>query len=161
MCTTIHVFRARTRHFFLFSGRMVKDFSRDMQKIESLPHQRAIIDHLVASCPRQHGLLVAHQMGTGKTLTALMFLNNFPKSRHVILCPVFLKDLYDRESLRLLGKPLGKSEIIAYSELEGQLRSNPDLLENAVVVMDEAHYLLELFHGMEFQTLYTLRNPIF
>ena len=127
-----------------------------MQTITSLPHQRAVIDQLVASCPRQHGMLVAHQMGTGKTLTALMFLNNFPKSRHVILCPVFLKDLYDRESLRLLGKPLIKSEIIAYTELEERLRLNPDLLDNAVLVMDEAHYLLELFNGMDFQKLYTL-----
>ena len=105
-------------------------------------------------------MLVAHQMGGGKTLTALMYLNNFPRSKHVILCPYFLKELYDRESRRLLGKPLRPSVLVlAYAELQERLRSDPEILDKAVLVMDEAHYLVELFHSMgarQFQQLYNL-----
>lgn len=94
-----------------------------------------------------------------------MYLNNYHRSRHVILCPYFLKDLYNRESFRLLGKPLLPSVLVlSYDELQERLRSDPDILDNAVLVMDEAHYLVELFHGMgtmQFQQLYNLlmRKP--
>lgn len=114
--------------------------------ITSMPHQRAIMDHLVASCPQQRGILIAHQMGGGKTLTALMFLRNFPRSKHVIVSPPFLRDLYDRESKKLLGRPLKEGTVLLnYDEFVDQLVTNPTIFEKCVLVMDEAHYLIEAF----------------
>ena len=122
----------------------------NMSFLTPLPHQKTIINHLVASCPGQHGLLVAHQMGGGKTFTALMFMQNYRRSRHVIICPSFLKDLYGRESLKLLGKPLRDTTVVLdYDELHKCLRvGSIEFLRNAVLIMDEAHYLLEMFTNL-------------
>ena len=108
--------------------------------MKSLAHQRKIISHLVAQCPRQHGLLVAHQMGGGKTFTALLFLLNYPRRNHVIVCPDFLRPIYSAESVKLLGKPLdtGRTSVITYE----QLASSIHLLKGCVLVMDEAHKLI-------------------
>ena len=124
--------------------------------IYSLPHQKAVINHLVASCPGQRGLVVAHQMGGGKTLTALMMLRNYPKSKHVIVCPPFLKDLYDRENRILFGKPLNQgTTILAYDDFATIVLKDPAFLQNAVLIMDEAHYLVPIFESLDLQTFET------
>lgn len=77
-------------------------------------------------------------------------MQNYRRSRHVIICPSFLKDLYGRESLKLLGKPLRDTTVVLdYDELHKCLRvGSIEFLRNAVLIMDEAHYLLEMFTNL-------------
>jgi len=121
--------------------------------IYSLPHQKAVINQLVASCPKQRGLLVAHQMGGGKTLTALMMFRNYPKSKHIIVCPSFLKDLYDRESVIVFGKPLLENTVILdYEEFKIKALTDEEFFKDAILAMDEAHYLVPIFETLDMET---------
>ena len=121
--------------------------------IYSLPHQKAVINHLVASCPKQRGLVVAHQMGGGKTLTALMMLRNYPKSKHIIVCPSFLKYVYNRESLTIFGKPLSQNTVILdYEEFKTKALADEEFFKNAILIMDEAHYLAPIFEKLDMET---------
>ena len=115
----------------------------------ALSHQKKIVDHLVGICPRQHGLLVAHQMGGGKTFSALMFMNNFRKTPVVIICPDFLRDLYNRESKLRMGKPLRQDTvIITYDEVSKYIKTNPNFCKGCVLIMDEAHYIVALINTL-------------
>ena len=124
----------------------------------SLPHQRVILDLLVGACPTQHGLLVAHQMGAGKTLTALMFLRNYPRSPKIIICPSppFDRSIYDRQHQHHFGKPLGpKVRVIDFDELVAVMKNERGIFQDAIVIIDEAHYLIPFFNRLDTQ-LYEL-----
>ena len=40
------------------------------------PHQSGTLEYTEVKCPNQHGLLVFHNMGTGKTITGVSWLIN-------------------------------------------------------------------------------------
>jgi superfamily II DNA or RNA helicase len=107
-------------------------------------HQRDVIDHLVASCVNQHGMLVAHKMGGGKTLTGLMFLLNFPDREKVIVCPKFLKSVWTSESIKLLKRPLDeKTTVLSYKEYTTKMEDDLKFLTGKIVIFDEAQYLAD------------------
>lgn len=115
------------------------------RKSVALRHQKEVINRMVAVCRDQWGMIVAHEMGGGKTLTALMLLRNYPRSQHVIVCPDFLKNLYDEESIKYFGTPLKPGTLVFdYAEFEKFVLRDGDRLKDAILIFDEAHYLSPL-----------------
>lgn len=107
-------------------------------------HQKYVIDKLVAIHPDQHGMLVAHKMGGGKTLTALMFLNNYPNHSRIIVAPKQLLALWEQDSLKHMGRPLDSNiEVISYRDFVIKLEDDLHYLSGKVCVFDEAQYLEE------------------
>ena len=64
-------------------------------------HQMAVALHLAARCKAQKGMLVYHDMGTGKTLTALIFAMSFPEQRVVIVTPEEIQFTWKAETKKL------------------------------------------------------------
>lgn len=89
-------------------------------------------------------------MGTGKTLVALMFFRNANRNyRRVIITRPTLVGVYDIIHRRMFRKPLPVDiEITTYDDLRVQLdkgiktNTPTPLINGAIVVFDEAHWLL-------------------
>jgi hypothetical protein len=112
------------------------------------PHQIPPIYHIVARCKSQHGIILNHYMGTGKTITALVIVKNFPSYPVVIIHPPELKEIWLRELDKLNFSESEKKEIefLSYDELLSFSSSHPLYLENKLVIMDEAHHIIKWFY---------------
>lgn len=106
--------------------------------LELEPHQLEPIRHLISRCKNQHGLIINHYMGTGKTLTALSFLKNFPKDKKAIIIPKGLDNLWLKEIERL---EITNYKLINYEELETQFYNHEQYIKNSICIMDEAHMI--------------------
>lgn len=136
----------------LLSQKKKKRRTSNKQLVTALPHQKQVIDDLLAIHPTQRGLVLAHQMGGGKTLTALMLMNNFADSPHIILCPAFLAHIYEMESRTRLRKSLPKNtRIITYEQFPSMFvpYKEPIFLNDCILIADEAHYLIPMLSALE------------
>ncbi len=106
-----------------------------------LPHQSDVINRVVERCRHQHGLLIFHQMGTGKTLTSLALLTHFPHDAKAVFFPGHLSYVWYTET-----KKHNMNENIA-------LKTHKDLLsyniQDKIVVIDEAHNITHMIRQME------------
>lgn len=106
-----------------------------------LKHQQDIIDHLTKKCKNQHGMLVYHATGTGKSIVALSYMHNFIGKKILLILPEEIKGNWQKEFNKAnLSSYYQKIKIITYNELS---YINTINLETYVVVMDEAHNLIE------------------
>lgn len=78
-----------------------------------MPHQTRLVRRLAEKCRRQHGILLIHSMGSGKTISSLGVWLNFPRpegsgasvtNRLVIVTPPGLDSAF-REDLEDMGFP--------------------------------------------------------
>jgi hypothetical protein len=93
-------------------------------------------------------MLVIHEMGGGKTTTFLMFLENFPSHRWVLVCPQYLVNAYERESVERFKKPLNpKIEFVYYDNLLREVHGSTTFTGKYILVMDEVHLLSDVLHG--------------
>lgn len=109
-----------------------------------LKHQIDPILHLVARCKQQHGILLYHGMGTGKTLIALYMLMNYLKYNIVIILPAGIIPVWEHEAKVLsIGFILKKIKFVEYNKATNFLDSlnNPS---DTVIVFDEIHKLVPL-----------------
>ena len=67
--------------------------SKQVVKLE--PHQLKAVKKIVAHCQEQKGLLLYHHMGTGKTVTALSVVANFPSHKILFLIPKEIKYVWE------------------------------------------------------------------
>ena len=104
-------------------------------KIHFKPFRREPIEWLVAQCKRQHGLLLNHTMGTGKTMTSVLLLANYPEAAKVIVAPRNTHADWDK-TIAAVGR-----EVVGRYELQ-DIRRLPQIPKGAIVVVDEAHNLL-------------------
>jgi hypothetical protein len=96
-------------------------------------YRRQAVERIVSRCVNQHGILLAHTFGTGKTYTIGVMLKNFPPSwKKILLAPT---DLH--QQWRNLDATLGLNLVIwdIYEPLPAV--QNPEIL-----VVDEAHLLI-------------------
>jgi hypothetical protein len=96
-------------------------------------YRRQAVERIVSRCVNQHGILLAHTFGTGKTYTIGVMLKNFPLSwKKILLAPT---DLH--QQWRNLDNTLGLNLVIwdIYEPLPAV--QNPEIL-----VVDEAHLLI-------------------
>ena len=94
------------------------------------PHQQRVIDKLKAS----HGVLVAHGVGSGKTLASIAAAEAMGLPIEAIV-PAPLIANYHKEMAKHLGKEPGDARVRSY---EKAVRDK-DINLNALAIMDEAH----------------------
>ncbi len=110
-----------------------------------LDHQRDTMNYLFRVAPDQKGLVVGHYMGTGKTITALTFLQNQPDKVAIIVHPHGLRHIW-REDAKKLGVTVDLHKFVTYAELQDFLGSAKSLAGH-VLVCDEAHYLSQMLEA--------------
>lgn len=85
----------------------------EKKPLELRPHQIDTITRVVARCQKQKGMILFHEMGTGKTLTALGILLNYPFDQTTIFCDITLTYTWQNEMKKIDFENLKKS--ITYS----------------------------------------------
>jgi len=116
-----------------------------------MPLQRTAVTHwLVSKSAHQKGAILWNAMGVGKTLTAMVFLKNFPPShfRIIVITPDHLIFSWENER-RKFNLDFGDMKYVSYEDLFKNPRqvlvgdSRP-----LVVVVDECHHFVEFVkHG--------------
>jgi len=118
--------------------------------IHFLDYRKLPIQHLVARCENQHGLILNHTMGTGKTFTGALFMANFlsPPFQHLVIGPAntrveWIKTVQKvgvNNEHKLQFLPLDKDTVLDFVD-QPTFRKNP---EKFIVVVDEAHLLINI-----------------
>lgn len=101
-------------------------------KTEAKPHQQRIADRIAG----QPGLVVAHEMGSGKTLASLMGAENFGGETDVVV-PASLRTNYEKEIAKHVDNPKAKYHISSIQEIARNKRAP----ERPFLIVDEAHRL--------------------
>ena len=100
-------------------------------------HQERAVHQLVSS--DQKGLLIWHMMGTGKTLSALVFAMNCPGRRIVVFCPEALVFMWKGAVSKLSSL---RNEVVFYAyESSDEFFAQPSLSDD-VLILDEAQHLV-------------------
>lgn len=114
--------------------------------MELLQHQSKTIKYLVSRCKDQHGLLINHVQGSGKTNLGLFLKKNYPKSNLILFLPRGLNSVWIESAKRLKVKI---NHIFYYDELTPKIIDKKKaLFKNAILIMDEAHHLIELLNSV-------------
>ncbi len=108
------------------------------QKIKLLPHQLVPINYLEKH-PEQHGLLIYHEVGTGKTYLGIAFAERNLKKRVIILVPRFLRGHWSKNIKNYGVKDLSRYEIISHTN--ASKLTNQDL-SNTIIIIDESHRII-------------------
>lgn len=104
----------------------------------ALPHQERVADKL-ENAPGDEGILAAHDMGTGKTFTAI----NAAKRLHLPILAITPASLRGNFKKELDATGTTGSQVMSYQEALKRI-NNPaftDLAKKSLVVLDEAHNL--------------------
>ena len=129
--------------------------------IKLQPHQKKIIKFLVAKCRKQKGLLVNHYQGTGKTITGIFFLKNYPKYVKLILAPQALKSMWvtackdngidtdnaaNKKQFQFISyEYLDALSYYQNDEFEKAMSKLTIIFQNSILISDEAHNLIQIF----------------
>ena len=125
-------------------------------------HQNETVDYLSEKCVNQHGLLLYHNMGTGKTLTALsIILKNITEKRIknediLIICPDTIQSTWILESQKL-NLNLRNEFFMNYEQLNELVitgKKNKDLLKDKFIVLDECHHIIPYFKSDSFKNYF-------
>ena len=119
-------------------------------------YQKNTVDYLTNKCINQHGLLIYHNMGTGKTLTGLSIIlknityKNININDVIIICPDMIKISWIKESSKLNLK-FSTNTFMNYEKfhnfiinaiLNDKNSNNIDILKNKFLILDEGHHLI-------------------
>jgi hypothetical protein len=118
-----------------------------MNDIKLLPHQLKPVEYLVARCKTQHGLILNHYMGTGKTVTGLTFLKNYPKDKKTIIVPQGLETVWKSEANKF-GILIKDITFITFDQLR-KFESHEHSIKNSICIVDEAHNLYSVINSLE------------
>lgn len=114
--------------------------------MELLPHQLAPIRYLVGRCNNQHGLLLYHVQGSGKTNLGLFLAKNYPTKKLVLILPYGLDSIWIQSAKKLNVKI---SLILYYTNLTPELlKKHEKTIKDSILIVDEAHHLVELFESI-------------
>jgi hypothetical protein len=96
-------------------------------------YRRQAVERIVSRCIKQHGIVLAHTFGTGKTLTIGVLLKNFPLTwKKLLLAPSDVHEQWQKVSDSL---DLGLEIVDIYGPI-------PAAAPREVMVVDEAHLLI-------------------
>lgn len=116
--------------------------------IHFLDFRRAPVQHLVSECVGQHGMVLNHTMGTGKTLTATLFLANFPKPfTHMVIAPAGTEAEWVRSIEKVGVNKVGDLDFVTLNKDNIlALVSKPKYKDPSklIIVVDEAHNLIKI-----------------
>lgn len=121
------------------------------QKIKLLSHQLSPINYLENN-PKQHGLLIYHQVGTGKTYLSIGFAERNQNNKVILIVPKFLQAHW-RSHLESYGvKNINRYQIITHEQVE--LLLNIDLSDK-IVILDEVHKIIDNINTSDNNVAYT------
>jgi SNF2 family DNA or RNA helicase len=103
--------------------------------MELKPHQKFVVEHMKKS--NQHGIILFHTLGSGKTITSIAISQLYP-NHLVIVCPASLRSQWVVELNKMKVKSK-KYTIHSYEGIVKLLQRDELLLDNMVVILDEAH----------------------
>lgn len=106
-------------------------------KSEMLPHQKRVVDRLMAE--DQPGLILMHGLGSGKTRSSIEAYKKLGLPTEVIL-PAALRENYQKELKKWVGRVPKDIEIKSQQEV-ARKGIDPELLKDKLMVIDEAHRL--------------------
>ena len=121
-------------------------------KLELQPHQVEAILRTVSNV-NNHGILLNHHMGTGKTFSGLGILRNYIEKHDAIIVAPTGNDSWSRDADPYPSDfPIEyfNSKKITYLTFENLLSyavENPHLSNGKIVIVDECHYLIELIYN--------------
>jgi hypothetical protein len=103
--------------------------------------------------PSQKGILVFHEMGTGKTYTGVAFLYMFPNTEKIIICPESIWVTW-KKHLEFLNCEIPNTYYTSYNCIKSFLSQEPKNLQitlsqifaGKVIVFDEAHHLIGILN---------------
>jgi hypothetical protein len=107
-----------------------------------LPHQRKPIEYLVSKCRKQHGLIINHFMGTGKTFTSLFLTKNYPNKNIVLIIPNGLENIWLRDA-KILSIDLNNITIIQFKDINNYYKYK-NVIKDSILIIDEAHELINI-----------------
>jgi hypothetical protein len=114
-----------------------------------LPHQLKPVKYLVSLCEQQHGLLLMHIQGSGKTKIGLFLAKNYPTKSVVIICPKGIDAVWAKEA-KLLDVKI--SLFINYDNLTPKLlKKHSAIIKDSILIMDEAHHIIEIIDNISEQ----------
>lgn len=102
---------------------------------ELKPYQRRVVDRIQS--PNQPGLVVAHSVGTGKTLSSIAAYKALGLPTNVIV-PAALKANYNKELTRWLGAQPADLNIVSQQALARAGMGSYDK-PNGLMIVDESH----------------------
>lgn len=108
-----------------------------MENIKLLEHQIKSNEYIISRCKRQHGLIINHYMGSGKTITGLVFLKNYPLMKKVIILPKSLINVWKSEAKKFDIKDI---IYIPFDKLH-VFEKYKDDIKDSICIVDEAHNL--------------------
>lgn len=106
---------------------------------ELKPHQQRVVDRMLRS--DQPGLVVAHGLGSGKTLTSIAAQDALGMGANVVL-PASLQANYEKERAKHLEP--GTEQPIDISSLQALSRKGELPAEHPMAIVDEAHRAREV-----------------
>ncbi len=98
------------------------------------PHQQRVVDKI----KKQPGLVVAHSMGTGKTLTSLAAAESMGMPTSVVV-PASLQSNYKKEMAKHVSEPKAQYNVESLQRIARSGKAP----EGRLLVVDEAHRLRE------------------
>lgn len=102
------------------------------KKIKLKDHQTRVIDRITS--PEQSGLLVYHEVGSGKTITAIEAANRL-KMNSTVITPASLRTNFVKEVDKVKADK-SKFDVTSYERYQKTPEKHSD---NEMLIMDEAH----------------------
>ena len=132
----------------------------EKEEIILQPHQKNVIKYIVSKCKKQHGLLLNHYQGTGKTITGIFFLKNFDKYKKVIIGPDVLQNMWKKSAkdnglnnnvFYISYSQLEKSVLVENGKFENEelYRKIKNILQDCILICDEAHNILDFCNNYQ------------
>lgn len=104
-------------------------------------HQKRVLDRF--SDEKTTGLLLFHNLGSGKTITSIACCEAYPEKEKIIIVPASLQENYKKE-LTAMKADMSKYKVYSY---EMAAKGKDELCEGKIVVVDEAHRLRNAYAG--------------
>jgi Helicase conserved C-terminal domain len=105
-----------------------------------LSHQLDPIRYLVSRCKDQHGLLINHIFGSGKTLIPLFLAKNYPDKKVVLIAPIGIISQWINQA-KLVGVKIHL--ILNFDELTPELlKKHEKIINDSILIFDEAHNIV-------------------
>lgn len=117
---------------------------KSLKKVNKLSHQNELIKFLDVKCKEQHGIILYHQMGTGKTLTSLFYIQATKSKNNVLLCPDELLVVWENELKKLNLKINIFKYVITYTNIKKLLNID---ISDCTLIMDEAHNIIQTINN--------------
>ncbi len=129
----------------------------------SFHHQQQLVNRVANLKRSQRGILAMHPTGSGKTVSGIVTLANFPHLQWIIVAPVVgILDQWKQSMVDVLktapGEIQKQSQRTLYMTYQDLLTQQTLLPTEAIVMCDEAHRLLDFdgsIYGKELQAVYT------